>query len=144
MEYYHLSRFEEKIREAFYCFQSVLIRVHPWLIYAWFRLGRGQLHQIFDMAIGIQIVDGVLIALYPVKFVFVEHHENLGFRINIGQQQQMIRILPVQQGVPRIAGAGQFEQMLKIRGATKHIRIPADKGKEHNVHGWSVRHGAVG
>ena len=60
-------------------------------------LNRLKLHQVFDVAVGIQIIDGAPVSPDDVELLFVEHDKNLIHQIGIREHLQTIGILAVEQ-----------------------------------------------
>src|SRR5262245_63324242 len=81
------------------------------------RFRRGSLcslhdQQIFDVPVGVKVVELPFRTSGSVKFIFIEHQRNLMVRELNPHHFEMIGILTVQEAVPGIAGAGLFVQLL--------------------------------
>src|SRR2546426_12663550 len=76
--------------------------------------------QVFDVPIGIKIIHAFLLAPRPVESLLVEEDWNLVWIEIHVQYLQMIRLLAVQQTVPRITRTGLCKDLLPVRRTAQH------------------------
>ena len=73
------------------------------------------------MAVGIEIIDFLLLPASAMEFVLIKHERDLVRGKAETEGAKMIGILAIEQAVPGIARTGGFEDVLLVRRTMEHV-----------------------
>ena len=83
------------------------------------------------MAIGVEVVDFLLLSASAMEFVFIEHERDLMRGEAKAERAEVIGILSIEQAVPGVARPSGFENVLLVGRTTEHVEVSQVIGKDH-------------